>query len=287
MTAWQLTQEMNKMSNLPAKPSDVEAIDGLEDFDPATDGTLPILKIDHRDGVLVDKLSGERYEEMETVFLGVVKQRILWPDANDDDADELLCKAYDFQTGYPQEGFPWSESGLDEAPTLSCQDCALKEFGSSPKHNSEAPWCTEQHTYVILIGGQPALFTLQRTSLKNSRTYISSFARDRKPMYTCTTKITLNHVRKSKTQNYVVIELARGQSTDEEDYAVYSDMLRRVRTVLRTPRTGSSDNGEAEAVEEDEETPVREPASKAEKKAETKKAEPAPSSDDDMEETPF
>jgi len=228
-------------------------VDGLEDFD-ESDMMMPTLRIGHNQdvGVLIDNLSGERFQTLEVVILGLVKQRILWNPEIGETKEDPLCKSYDFDFGYPDAEnptrFPWSASGFSPpvigqpVPPINCGDCPLKEWGSHPKNDS--PWCTEQHTYVVLTIANdtyaPAILTLQRTGLKASRAYMSSFARTKTPMFIVTTNISLS-IQKRGNVDYSVPVLTRGRPTPIELYDNFKAQYRRIRGILHTPRSGNPD----------------------------------------------
>ena len=268
------------MSNLPAV-SGPAPIEGLEDFD-ADDMVMPKLTIEHAEGVFVDSLSGERFPTLEVVLLGLVKQRILWPVDVAAEVEAPMCKSYNFLEGRPDPAnptrFPWKASGFNMAdyvdgenpPVVTCDGCKLKEWGSNPK--GDTPWCSEQHTFALLLpiangGWSPAVLTLQRTGLKPSKAYMTSFARSQSPLFVTTTKMGLT-VQKRGTVTFSVPTFARGTATDETEHAGYAVQYRRIREFIATPR----------AVEAEEGTPVAAPAPAPKAPA----AAAAPADDDEM-----
>jgi hypothetical protein len=135
---------------------------------------MPTIKIDHERGKLVDSNSGEEYDELYWIMLGLVKQRVLWPPEVSEGKEYPLCRSYDFHTGHPDEDkFPWKASNFNpqsysDPVRLPCDECPLQVWGSHP--NREAPWCSEQHTYPVLVpfgdDGKnlaPAIFMAQRS----------------------------------------------------------------------------------------------------------------------------
>jgi hypothetical protein len=221
---------------------------GLEDFDTATDAQMPMLKIDHSQGHFIDGLSDEDLgPEIKVIMLGLIKQRILWDAEVKDDA-KPLCKSYNFTEGRPDEAtFPVKASGFDrsavESGALPCADCKLKDWGSHPKNDT--PWCTEQHTFALLVqvgdGWQPALLTVQRSAIKPSRQYMTSFARSKTPLYTVVTTIKLDQ-RKRGSVDYAVPKFTRGGGTDQDDWAEYAETYRSIRNFVQTPRTRDDDD---------------------------------------------
>lgn len=234
-----------------ATGTDVAVIDdldtGLEDFDAATDSVMPRLRIVGKDAQFEDNLTSERFDQIDVILLGLVKQRILWaPEV--DDGEGPLCKSLDFKIGLPYvKEFPWKESGFkkpkdydhetDPQPELPCASCALKEWGTNP--TSSTPWCSEQHTYPLLLKSGdlwlPAILTLQRSGIKPSKAYVSGFARTRTPLYTTITRISLQ-AQKRGSVDYAVPILAKVEPTAESSWPEYAHAYRQIRTYLQTPR---------------------------------------------------
>lgn len=231
-------------------------VEGLEDFD-ESDMIMPTLRLgaNQNAGYIIDGLSGQRYPGdpgIEVIVLGIVKQRILWPPEIGEAKEDPMCKSYEFAHGFPDPDqparFPWAASGFiapqmgAPAPVLTCEDCKLKEWGSHPK--TDTAWCTEQHTYVILQQVNeilaPAILTLQRTGIKPSKAYMSSFARTQTPMFVTTTRITLS-VQRRGSVDYSVPILTRGNPTSPEMFPDFAAQYRRIRSVLHTPRSGNPD----------------------------------------------
>lgn len=242
-------------SQLPAVPAAPGLPEGLEDFS-FDDMVMPKLAIAHQDGVFVDSLSGEKYPDLEVVLLGLIKQRILWPPDVAAEKEAPLCKSYNFSDGRPDPGnpsrFPWKASGYsmgeyvdgENPPVLSCEGCKLKEWGSHPK--GDTPWCSEQHTFALLIpssvgGFSPAVLTLQRSGIKPSKAYLSSFARSQSPLFVCTTKMGLILQRRG-TVAFSVPTFTRGTPTDEAFHGDFASQYRRIREFMTTPR--ANEDGE-------------------------------------------
>lgn len=250
--------------NLPAVP------DGMEDFDESQQ-VIPALKLNHDDGKIVDGLSGQEYDSLEVICLGLIKQRVLWPPEPGEGEDMPMCKSFNFKIGNPDyDEFPWKASGFTKPAEevqmqLPCESCALKDWESHP-NRKDIPWCSEQHTYAVLqpLGTDPstgeeiwapALFTIQRSALKTSNAYLTSFHRAKEPMYVCKTKITLD-LRKRGTVDFVVPKFARGAATEQAMWPTYSGQYRMIREFVQTPRNRSDDD----EVVATETTPTPEPA---------------------------
>ena len=242
------------MANLPAVP-DADNF-GLEDFDIKTDMVMPKLQIDHTDGVLVDTLSGEKFEKISVVLLGLVKQRILWPPEVTEQKENPLCRSLNFHEGQPDpenpQRFPWSASGLDQPTSpmnVACSECKLKDWGSNPKNDS--PWCTEQWTFPLAmmvndLTWGPATLTLQRSNLKPARSYLSSYARAKEPLFTAVTEVKMNPMKRGSVK-YVTLSFSKGAPTDIQLHPEFRNEFLRIRDWLQAPRSSE----ERAAVEED------------------------------------
>lgn len=226
---------------------------GLEDFDPKTDAVTPRLSISHREGVYVNGLTGEKFKDLDVVLLGLVKQRVLWPPTMGDEKDAPLCKSLEFTIGRPGKDFPWDKTGFNQAdyantgeqPELNCADCPLREWGSHPTQNT--PWCSEQHTFVLMLptadeGWTPALFSVQRTGIKPSRTYLSGFKQSNVPLFIVKTKLSLLENKRGMNE-YCVPVFARGLPTDESEWQNFADTYRNIRDYLQSPRALDQDEG--------------------------------------------
>lgn len=250
--------------NLPALPEEDMSI-GLEDFD-QSDQIMPTLRINHEEGVWEDGLSGEKFAVLDIIALGLIKQRVLWEPEVEENSKGPLCRSYDFTNGHPDiSRFPWSAAPNFAVPAvgvehtvLPCEECPLKEWGSHPKRDT--PWCSEQHTFAVLqrVGEDslaPALLTVQRSAIKPSKTYLTSFARSKTALFTVWTRIELDH-RKRGTVNFAVPKFVKGQATPQEEWPYYAQTYRDVREFVQTPRF-------SDAEDEIETTPPGAPATAA------------------------
>lgn len=247
-------------SNLPAIQNPLARPEGLEDFD-TRDQVMPVLKINHKDAVFEDGLSGQEFKELNVVIAGLVKQRVLWPaqmkESEGGQADPPLCRSYDFHEGHPSmpkvlengqewERFPWDAVQsvfVQGQRPLPCAECPLKEWNTHPTR--EAPWCSEQHTFALLFeneegGFVPSLLSVQRSGLKSSRQYLSSFANAGTPLFTVRTKLTLEE-RKMGANPFAVPKFSRQGETDPDDHPIFSSMYRSMRDFLQTPRVQEED----------------------------------------------
>lgn len=235
---------------------------GLEDVD-ASDLMMPQLKIIGKEALYEDSLSGERFSELNVILLGMVKQRVLWPAEVKEEKEAPLCRSYNFTEGVPGENFtkpgsgknepsPLSVSGFTEAQveggTLACLECKLQDWDSHPTRDT--PWCSEQHVFAVLVTepgeplGYPAMLTLQRSSLKAAKTYLTAFARTKTPLFTVRTTLKLD-ARTRGSVEYAVPKFIKGEATDPDYHPQYAEFFYGVRDYVQTPRVA------------EEETPVQ------------------------------
>lgn len=258
-----------------ARTQDYET--GLEDLALLGGGVAtPRISIDHKKGCFVDSMSGEEFDKLQVIPLGVVGQRVLWPPDMEDEPSDPLCKSLDAVRGKPGEEFPWKASGykksdVDAEGHLDCAACPLKDWDSHPK--KDMAWCTEQITVPVLrqlANGKisPALITFQRSAMGNARKYFQSFATSGEPPFVAYLTITLE-MRKRGSNPYGVPLFKRGGLTDEDAHDEFAEQFRSIREFLRTPREDDADETEEDEVEET-------PAPKTKKSAKAKKPEPEP-----------
>jgi hypothetical protein len=254
---------------------------GLEDVG-ATDVVIPRLSIVHKEAEFKNNLSGEQFPVLNAIVLGLVKQRIMWPD-DVEDGDKPMCKSPDFTNGFPNldtentkadKRFPIDKSnfsladfpaerGLNGLVTLPCQSCIFSQWD---KGDWKQPPCSEQHTYPLLYtldsdeairAGEasytPALFTTQRTGIKPSRTYISGFAQAGTPMFTVHTQITLD-LNKRGTVEYSVPKFRRGGQTDRSMWGEYGQQMLQIRDFIRTPPRNHEEDESAVTMSSNENT---------------------------------
>lgn len=234
------------------RPGGIGTVDGLEDI-AASDLIMPVFKMDHDNFKWVDSLTNQSHDSLSVIMLGVLKQRILWPEDPGAAGDTPICRAYTLETGYPdQEKFTrklvLTSSGFSAADvekgTLPCASCNLKEWGMHPKGNG--PWCNEQYTTPVLVLDEeghtmPAIISHQRTALKPLKAWITAFQGRQKPFYTAVTSIGI--VAQSKgTQEYAVPKFTLVQDSDPAMWPDYSQRWHEIKTFLMTPRTRHGDD---------------------------------------------
>lgn len=231
-----------RKDNFPATAADMGLDTGLEDFE-TTDMVMPRLSIKHEEAVFVDNLTQEEHPKLRVVMLGLIKQRILW-DTDVNEGDRPLCKSYNFKEGVPNpDTFPLKASGFDALPTADetfpCDACTLKEWGSHPQRDT--PWCSEQHTFPLLMqAGEegnfsaPAILTVQRSAIKASKSYLTGFARSKTPVYTVVTELSLDPQKKG-TVKYSVPRFVKVGETEQDEWAEYAEHYRTIRGFITTP----------------------------------------------------
>jgi hypothetical protein len=229
---------------------------GLEDVG-VGDVVIPRLQIQHKEGTFLDNLSKATFASLKVVLLGLVKQRIMWDDEVNE-GDRPKCKSPDFEHGFPNvnydgktppgKQFDWkvsnfnpedypAENGLNGLVTLPCTNCIFKEWD---KGDWKQPPCSEQHTYPLLYSPdegaswQPALLTVQRTGIKPSRQYISSFAQAKTPMFTVFTEIGLTQQKRGSV-DYSVPWFKRHEATDRNAWPEFASQYRAIREFIRQP----------------------------------------------------
>lgn len=245
--------------------TDLEGL-GLEDAS-VTDIVIPRLRIMHPEGMFQDNLSQAEYSKLTVIMLGLIKQRVKWADEVDDD-DRPMCKSTDFEHGFPNvdesvkkdKRFPWHESsfnpadfppekGINGLVTLPCAQCNFKEWQADRK----PPTCSEQHTYPVLYNVPdtddwvPALYTVQRTGIKPSRSYLSAFVQSKKPMFTAVTEIGLTQMSRGSVK-YSVPTFKRIGNSDPDLWEEYANTFRQIRDfVKQAPRPVDEDEAMAAA----------------------------------------
>lgn len=237
---------------------------GLGDVS-ATDIRMPRLVIDHETAQFKNTTSGEMFPELRIIFLGLVKQRIMW-DSVVDEGDKPQCKSPNHEIGYPQmrtdiptrKQFPWDRSNFnkDDFPpneaglvALPCNTCTLKDWG---KERGDRPACSEQATFPVYYeladgGWAPAIISFQKSGIKAALTYAASFAGRRKPMFTAITKVTLTPESRGKTR-YATPGFQTVGASDHGNWAEYKDTYRQVRTFLHEPPRALDNDGKGKPV---------------------------------------
>lgn len=225
---------------------------GLEDATIA-DVVIPRLRIVHKEGMVENNLTKEKWSSLTCIILGLVKQRIMWHEDVDDD-DKPMCKSPNFEFGFPNNSdeqpkakrFPWAESNFDPAHfpadkginglvTLPCESCRFTQWSADRK----PPKCSEQHTYPLLYSHPedpenflPALFTVQRTGIKPSRAYLSNFVNAKRPMFTALTEITFTQHSRGSVEYSVPVFKQLGK-TDQDSWQEYGNTFIGIREFVK------------------------------------------------------
>lgn len=243
------------MSTDLAIPEDDDLLGfGLEDFG-TEDMTMPRLQIVGAEGVYKDSLSGETFEKVEVIVLGLIKSRVLWPPEMGDTPSAPLCRSNDAKIGRTGKDFPHDKLGLTVAPEqgtpIECAKCPLQVWGSHPTR--ETPWCAEQYSFAIMMKDSdtgvwfPATVTFQGSGVKPVKNYLSSFKRSQKPMFVHTTIMTLEQ-RKRGTVKYSVPIFKPGTSTPADQIELYKLTYRRIRSFLQQEDAYADDTAAGEEV---------------------------------------
>lgn len=255
----------------------VDGAMGLEDVD-ASDLSMPRININHDEARFVNSLTKMEYPSLTVIMLGLIKQRVMWPEKLET-GDKPRCKSPDNVHGFPRIGdsipntkkFPWGASNFEISqaqpvevppsdeypegwksngyPVLPCQSCRFAKWGRDEDGKNTPPPCSEQHTYPLLyMAGDaddpewtPAIFTVQRSAISNSRKFINGFAQARKPMFTQYTGLTLT-MESRGTNEFAVPQFRLMGPSDRNSWGEYANSLRTVRTFLRqAPRAQEDD----------------------------------------------
>lgn len=226
---------------------------GLEDFS-ESDFRMPRITIDHESGLFVDSLSKVAFPAIDIIPLGMIKGRVLWNPAMEEDG-KPLCKSTNNTEGYPtlteldpNNNFPWRAAGwqpTDFAPNeegrtvLPCLACPLKEWGTHPI-GGKKPWCVDQHTIPVIYaeaGNEPsmvALFKTQRTSIKASLAYFAGLKSRKLPAFAYYARVTLQPETYIK-KVYYVPSFQVLAPTAPESWGDYSRQVSGVRLFLTQP----------------------------------------------------
>jgi hypothetical protein len=261
-----MSQELQQTNKAVQPWSEFSDDDGLGDVQ-QSDITLPRLNIIHKEALFKDSSTGAKFEVLNAIILGIVKQRIMW-DSEVDEGDKPQCKSPDFNLGYPQmrtdidesKQFPWAASVFDETTVqlndeglivLPCESCNFKEW-TKKGTKSVKPLCSEQWTmplYYFLENDDtpyPAIISVQRSGAKAAKTYAGSFKAQRQPMFTVMTQVTLTQEARGSV-DYCSPGFRRGEATSPDQWRDHSEMYRGIREMLHEPPRGQGAADEEEA----------------------------------------
>jgi hypothetical protein len=227
---------------VPAVPSSPgSGVIGLEDISPS-ELAIPRLQIMHKTAMFKDSLSNEEWSELNTIVLGVCKQRVLWEPILRE-GSKPLCKSLNGAQGDPAENFPWKESGFTkvegEQAVLDCAACHLQEWGSHP-NRPKIPWCTDQRVLVCLLDGAPYLLSLQRSAMPAVNAFVTNFVKTQTPTFTKHTHMRLT-AQKMGTVEFAVPVFTVGEETDPAEHEKYAETYLGVRAFVQSRRIEASD----------------------------------------------
>lgn len=161
----------------------------------------------------------------------------------------------------------WSSNGY---ATLPCNSCVFQKWGTDEDGKRTPPPCSEQHTYPLLYltqitdestgetqdFWQPAIFTVQRSAIKNSRNFINTFAQAKQPFFTYYTTIGLTAASRGGNE-YAIPEFKKVSPSDRSHWGEYANQLRSIREFLRAaPRPQDEDNDDVEPQSNENVPPV-------------------------------
>lgn len=241
--------------------ADLDLDDGLADIS-GSDLALPRLSIVHKHATFKDSVTKNEFTTLNAVFLGVIKQRVMW-DNEVEDGDKPQCKSPDFETGFPQmrtdidedKQFPWADSNflkVNFTPNdagrieLPCETCSFQQW-TRKGAKSVKPRCSEQFTMPLYYfleddpSAYPAIISFQRTGAKPARTFAGSFKAQRQPMFTVMSTVTLTAESRGSVE-YCTPDFRRGAQTSPDRWREYSEMYRGIRDMLRQPPRGEDDD---------------------------------------------
>lgn len=263
---------MTAPANLPAVQDALDEYGtGLEDISP-DEVAIPRITINHADGVFKDRLTGEEFPVMNGILLGMIRQRVMWhPEISENGDGRPQCKSSDAVTGYPnmegprqEDKFPWEDAkGLDPNVlprdesgriTIACATCPFAKWGDKKPGatTSPPPRCSERHTYPIMYttdAGQPidraGIFSVQRSGIKDSKTFLAGFVQAKRPVFSSYAEISLERKKRGMV-NYAIAKFKKTGPVPEEDWPKYAQELAGIREFLRQPpRFNSDEDGDA------------------------------------------
>ncbi|AMS03452.1 hypothetical protein SEA_BENCZKOWSKI14_59 [Gordonia phage Benczkowski14] len=276
MTSVQPVSESTDVVNWKANSTGLE---GLEDFD-QSDISMPRLQIDHADGVFKHSQTEETFDELTVIILGLHKGRLMWPAeiGEGESKDSPLCKSPDFRHGFPNlstevprdKRFPWEAQDrfttadlkpievevlgvpMLTEPSLPCEKCKFREWNTDP--SGKRPWCAEEWTLPLLyMEGEgddavwsPALFSVRRSGVKPTKTYLTPFVTRKTNTFTAVTKLGLDKFRRGSVK-YCTPTYEKVGITDEADHPDYYESFRSAKEFLKQyPLPRDEDSNESD-----------------------------------------
>lgn len=202
--------------------------------------------------------TGEIFDELEVVILGIARSRTFWGDRKVEDGLQPLCRSLDSEVGYPnedediprQDRFPWHKSNFtrdkaqrDEGGNiiLPCKECIFSQWNDA--ENKPSP-CSENLNLPVFYKDafdnmSPAILTFKRSGFRNTMRYLGAMKAAKKSPYQFYTKITL-HTQTSGEVTYSVPKFHKIDMTDPgpdmENWRMFHAMWIQTRDFLRRPR---------------------------------------------------
>lgn len=258
-------------------------LEGLEDFD-QSDISMPRIQIVHDEGVFKHSQTEETFEELTCIILGLHKGRLMWPAeiGEGDSKDAPLCKSPDFKHGFPNlndelprdKRFPWdAQDRFTKAdlkplsvevlgvpmltePSLLCEKCKFREWNTDP--SGKRPWCAEEWTLPILYAEpdtlddpegatwSPALFSVRRSGVKPTKTYLTPFVTRKTQLFTAVTKMGLEKFKRGSVK-YSIPTYEKIGVTDTADHPDYYESFKGAKEFLKQyPLPRDEDSSESD-----------------------------------------
>lgn len=269
-----------------ASAGDVALPDGMMPWEAPGEDTLgeikqsevptPRLRIIGKEGVFENADTSEKYESLNVILLGLVRQRIFWG-KEVAEGEVPLCRSLDAIHGTPnvddevpvKKQFPWSKSNFDRKqlpilpdsktddtpngqPVAQCDKCIFAQWDDE---NDQFP-CNEQLVVPCYYEDKsgmwaPGILTFQSSGFKNTTRYLGAM-KGRQAPFQSYTKIELEQ-RTNGDVVYSVPKFIKGDATPggepnaqgvPENWAEYYDTFTQVKEFLRRPRVrrGHDDN---------------------------------------------
>lgn len=244
---------------------DIEHDDSLDEITPE-DVPTPRLRVIPDEGVFENADTGERYEELVCIILGLARSRVFWPPEMEEDSVPF-CRSQDAKTGYPnveddvpvKKQFPWKRSNFDRAdlpvvegtdqPIIQCAECIFSKWDD--ENGRPAP-CSEvlnlpvfyQDRYGVM---NAAIVTFKRSGFRPTMRYLGAMKQAKQSPFMYYTTIRLEP-RKRGEVDYSVPKFVKGEMTERgegnENWIYYHKVWQQIREFMRRPRSRRSEEDE-------------------------------------------
>ena len=194
-----------------------EAPDAAGTLDELHDDEIPTPRIvvDGKTCQFVNSDTSERYDDLEVIILGLVRNRVMWDrNATPRDGMTPLCRSNDAVTGRPnisddipvKEQFPWKKSNFTRSelpvepntdqPLAPCKDCVFAEWGN----DNERPPCDERLTLPVFYKDSfgkwaTGILTFKGAGFRATTRYLGAIKARKQQSFMFRTKITLEPQR--------------------------------------------------------------------------------------------